>query len=80
MSQRRPYMTRDDGQRRQQALARYLLLLRKMAETLGRLPLWTSVEGLERLRQLRLDKREWLDPCYPATLTTPKTRQRGANR
>jgi hypothetical protein len=53
---------------------------RKVAEALGRLPLWAAVEELERLRQLRLYKRQWPDPRYPATLTTPKTRQKGENR
>ncbi len=53
MSQRRPYMTRDDWQRRQQDLGRYL---RNTAEALGRLPLWATVAELERLRQLRLYK------------------------
>ena len=53
MSKRRPYMTRDDWQRRKQDLGRYL---RNMAEALGRLPLWTDDEKLERLGQLRLYK------------------------
>ena len=70
-------MTRDDPQRRKQDLGRYL---RKMAEALGRLPLWADDEELERLRQLRLYKRQWPDPCCAATLTTPKARQEGANR
>ncbi len=70
-------MTRDGQQRCKQDLAKYLC---NMAEALGRLPLWAAVEELERLRQLRLDKRQWPDPCYAATLTTPKARQEGANR
>ncbi len=70
-------MTRDDQQRRKQDLARYL---HKMAEALGRLPLSADGEELGRLRQLRLYKRQWPDPCYAATLTTPKARQEGANR
>ena len=52
---------------------------RKVAEALGRLALWADVEEVERLRQLRLYKRQWPDPRYPAPLTTPKTRQKGAN-
>jgi hypothetical protein len=71
-------MTRDDQQCRKQGLARYLL--RNMAEALGRLPLWADVEELERLRQLRLDKRQSPDPRYPVTITAPKTRQEGENR
>lgn len=70
-------MPRDDQQRRKQALARYL---RNMAEALGRLPLWADGEQLERLRQLRLYKRQSPDPRYPATLTSPKTRHKGENR
>ena len=70
-------MTRDDPQRRKQNLAKYL---RNMAEGLGRLPLWTDDEELQRLRQLQLYKRLWPDPCCAATLTTPKARQEGANR
>ncbi len=70
-------MTRDDQQRRKQDLARYL---RKIAQALGRLPLWADDEEVQRLRQLRLYKRQWPDPCYAATLTTPKARQEGANR
>ncbi len=46
-------MTRDDWQRRQQDLGRYL---RNLAEALGRLPLWADDEELERLRQLWLYK------------------------
>ena len=53
---------------------------RKVAEALGRLALWADDEELERLRQLRLYKRQWPDPCCAATLTTPKARQEGANR
>ena len=53
---------------------------RKVAEALGRLALWADDEELERLRQLRLYKRQWPDPRYPATLTTPKTREKGENR
>ena len=53
---------------------------RKVAEALGRLALWADDEELERLRQLRLSKRQWPDPRYPATLTTPKTREKGENR
>ena len=53
---------------------------RKVAEAFGRLALWADDEELERLRQLRLSKRQWPDPRYPATLTTPKTREKGAHR
>ena len=70
-------MTGDDWQRRKQDLGRYL---HKMAEALGRLPLWADDKGLERLRQLRLDKRQSPDSRYPATLTIPKPQQEGANR
>ena len=70
-------MTRDGQQRRKQGLARYL---RNMAGALGPLPLWADVEELERLRQLRLDKRQSPDPRYPVTITAPKTRQEGENR
>jgi len=70
-------MTRDDGQRRQQDLDRYLL---KMAQAIGCLPLWANDHELERLRQLRLDKREGSNPCYPETLTMPKAQQEGENR
>jgi hypothetical protein len=45
---------------------------RKVAEALGRLALWADDEELKRLRQLRLYKRQWSEPRYPATLTTPK--------
>ncbi len=70
-------MTQDDWQCRKQDLGRYR---RKMAKTLRRLSLWADGEGLERLRQLRLDERQWPDSGYPATLITPKTRQKGENR
>ena len=53
---------------------------RKVAEALGRLALWADDEELERLRQLRLSKRQWPAPHYPATLTTPKNREGGARR
>ena len=49
---------------------------RKVAEALGRLALWADEDELERLRQLRLYKRQWPDPCYPATLTTPAQQRR----
>ena len=70
-------MARDDGQRCKQDLAKYLC---NMAEAFGPLPLWAAVEELERLRQLRLDKRQWPVPCYAATLSTSKARQEGENR
>ena len=50
---------------------------RKVAEALGRLALWADDEELKRLRQLRLYKRQWPEPRYPATLTTPKAREEG---
>ena len=51
---------------------------RQVTEALGRLALWADEEERERLRQLRLFKRQWPTPRYPAALTTPKTRpQRG---
>ena len=53
---------------------------RKVAEALGRLALWADDEEVERLRQLRLYKRQWPAPHYPATLTTPKNREGGARR
>jgi hypothetical protein len=53
---------------------------RKVAEALGRLALWADDEELTRLRQLRLYKRQWPDPRYPATLTTPKAREEGESR
>lgn len=53
---------------------------RKAAEALGRLALWADEDELERLRQLRLYKRQWPEPRYPATLTTPKIREAGARR
>lgn len=53
---------------------------RKVAEALGRLTLWADDEELERLRQLRLYKRQWPNPRYPATLTTPKPREKGETR
>jgi hypothetical protein len=53
---------------------------RKVAEALGRLALWADDEERERLRQLRLYKRQWPEPRYPAILTTPKPREAGARR
>jgi hypothetical protein len=53
---------------------------RKVAEALGRLALWADDEELTRLRQLRLYKRQWPAPRYPATLTTPKAREEGESR
>jgi DNA invertase Pin-like site-specific DNA recombinase len=53
---------------------------RKAAEALGRLALGADDEELARLRQLRLYKRQWPEPRYPATLTTPKIRERGERR
>jgi len=53
---------------------------RQAAEALGRLALWADDEELERLRQLRLYKRQWPEPRYPATLTTPKIREGGERR
>jgi transposase-like protein len=53
---------------------------RKVVEALGRLALWADNDELERLRQLRLYKRQWPNPHYPATLSTPKTREQGENR
>ncbi len=53
---------------------------RKVAEALGRLALWADDEELKRLRQLRLYKRQWPKPHYPATLTTPKAREEGESR
>jgi hypothetical protein len=53
---------------------------RTVAEALGRLALWADDEELERLRQLRLYKRQWPAPRYPATLTTPKAREEGESR
>ena len=53
---------------------------RKVAEALGRLALWADDEELERLRQLRLSKRQWPNPRYPATLITPKPREKDAHR
>lgn len=50
---------------------------RKVAAALGRLALWADDEELKRLRQLRLYKRQWPEPRYPATLTTPKAREAG---
>ena len=52
---------------------------RKVAEALGRLALWADDEELKRLRQLRLSTRQWPDPRYPATRTTPKAREAGAS-
>jgi hypothetical protein len=52
---------------------------RKAAEALGRLALWADEDELERLRQLRLYKRQWPEPRYLAVLTTPKIRE-GGNR
>jgi DNA invertase Pin-like site-specific DNA recombinase len=51
---------------------------RKVAEALGRLALGADEEERDRLRQLRLYKRQWPHPRYPATLTTPKPREAGA--
>jgi hypothetical protein len=53
---------------------------RKVAEALGRLALWADAAERERLRQLRLSKRQWPTPRYPATLTTPKIREEGERR
>ena len=53
---------------------------RKVSEALGRLALWADAEELERLRQLRLFKRQWPNPRYPAALTSPKTRPGGEER
>ena len=53
---------------------------RKVAEALGRLALWADDEERERLRQLRLYKRQWPEPRYPVTLTTPKAREEGKSR
>jgi DNA invertase Pin-like site-specific DNA recombinase len=53
---------------------------RKVTEALGRLALWADDEERERLRQLRLYKRQWPNPRYPATLTTPQTREAGETR
>ena len=53
---------------------------RKVADAFGRLALWADDEELERLRQLRLFKRQWPEPRYPARLTTPKTRSDGEGR
>ena len=53
---------------------------RKVSDALGRLALWADDEELERLRQLRSYKRQWPTPRYPATLTTPKTREAGESR
>jgi hypothetical protein len=53
---------------------------RTVAEALGRLALWADDEELKRLRQLRLYKRQWPEPRYPATLTTPKAREEGESR
>jgi DNA invertase Pin-like site-specific DNA recombinase len=50
---------------------------RQAAGALGRLALWADEDELERLRQLRLYKRQWPEPRYPATLTTPKSRAGG---
>jgi len=48
-----------------------------VVEALGRLALWADNDELKRLRQLRLYKRQWPNPRYPATLTTPKSREEG---
>jgi hypothetical protein len=53
---------------------------RKVAEALGRLALWADDEERDRLRQLRLYKRQWPNPRYPAALTTPKPREAGDRR
>jgi hypothetical protein len=50
---------------------------RKAAGALGRLALWADDDELARLRQLRLYKRQWPAPHYPATLTGPKNREEG---
>jgi hypothetical protein len=53
---------------------------RKAAVALGRLALWADDDELARLRQLRLYKRQWPDPHYPASLTSPKNREEGDRR
>jgi hypothetical protein len=53
---------------------------RKVTEALGRLALWADDEERARLRQLRLYKRQWPNPRYPASLTTPKPREAGDRR
>jgi DNA invertase Pin-like site-specific DNA recombinase len=40
----------------------------------GRVALWADVDELERLRQLHGYTRQWPEPRYPTTLTTPKPR------
>jgi hypothetical protein len=77
MSQRRPYMSRDDGQHYQQKLPGYLP---NVTQALDRLPRWATAHERERLRQLRLRKPQSSKPCYPQTLAMPKTQQEGANR
>ncbi len=52
---------------------------RKVSEALGRLALWADREERERLRQLRLYKRQRPTPRYPSTLTTPKSRGQEAS-
>lgn len=77
MSQRRPYMSRDDGQHDQQKRPGYL---RNMAQALDRLPRWTTAHALERLRQLRRRKPQSFKTCYLKTFAIPETQQEGANR
>lgn len=53
---------------------------RKVPEALGHLALWADEEELARLRRLRVYKRQCPTPRYPATLTTPKTREEGESQ
>jgi DNA-binding transcriptional MerR regulator len=47
---------------------------RKVAVTGGRVAIWADEDALERLRRLHAYKRQWPEPQYPWTLTTPKPR------
>lgn len=46
----------------------------KVSKGLERIALWVDHDERERLSQLRLYKRQWPNPHYPSTLTTPKPR------
>jgi len=45
---------------------------RKVAVAGGRVAIWADEDELERLRRLHAYKRQWPEPHYPRTLTTPK--------